>query len=66
MPTFGFAAFLKLASLNPKPQKTALRDRLFGEGQPYDVKRRRTGTPYRRRRGTPLALWFAVERRRSA
>jgi hypothetical protein len=30
------------------------------------VKRRRTGTPYRRRRGTPLALWFAVERRRSA
>jgi hypothetical protein len=30
------------------------------------VKRRRTGTPYRRRRGTPLARWFAVERRRSA
>jgi transposase len=30
------------------------------------VKRRRTGTPYRRRRGTPLAGRFAVERRRSA
>ena len=30
------------------------------------VKRRRTGTPYRRRRGTPLAWGFAVERRRSA
>jgi hypothetical protein len=39
MPTFGFAAFLKLASLNPKTQKTALRDRLFGEGQPYDFHR---------------------------
>jgi hypothetical protein len=38
-------------------------DRWFA---PIAVKRRRTGTPYRRRRGTPLARWFAVERRRSA
>ncbi len=36
MPTFGFAAFLKIASLNPKPRKTELRKRLFGSGQPYD------------------------------
>jgi hypothetical protein len=30
------------------------------------VKRRPIGTPYRRAKGTPLALMFAVARRRSA
>jgi len=40
MPTFGFAAFLKIASLNSKPQKTELRKRLFPTpGQAYDFHR---------------------------
>jgi hypothetical protein len=40
MPTFSFAAFLKIASLNPKPQRTELRRRLLGgSGQPYDFHR---------------------------
>jgi hypothetical protein len=39
MPTFGFAAFLKIASLNPKPQKTELRKRLLGDGGGYDFHR---------------------------
>lgn len=41
MPTFGVAAFLKLASLNPKPQKTEMRKRLNGSGGGgYDFHRR--------------------------
>lgn len=41
MLTFGVAAFLKLASLNPKPQKTEMRKRLNGAGgSGYDFHRR--------------------------
>ena len=40
MPTFGVAAFLKVASLNPKPRKTELRKRLFPSGDGYDFHRR--------------------------
>ncbi len=40
MPTFGFAAFLKVASLGPKPQKSELRKRLIGSpGGGYDFHR---------------------------
>jgi hypothetical protein len=41
MLSFGFAAFLKIASLNPKPRRTELRKRIYpGESKPYDFHRR--------------------------
>jgi hypothetical protein len=40
MTAFSVAAFLKIVSLNAKPQKTELRKRLFGTGgRPYDYHR---------------------------
>lgn len=36
MTTFGFSAFLRLVSLNDKPQRTAVRKRLARVGQAYD------------------------------
>ena len=40
MPTFGFSAFLKLISQNPKPQRRAIRERLLpSTGDGYDFHR---------------------------
>lgn len=39
MPTFGFSAFLKLISLNERPQRTAIRTRLLASGGGYDFHR---------------------------
>lgn len=40
MPTFGFSAFLKMLSLNPRPQRTEMRNRLIpGSGSGYDFHR---------------------------
>lgn len=39
MPTFGFSAFLKLISLNDRPRRTAIRDRLLPSSDGYDFHR---------------------------
>lgn len=40
MPTFGFSAFLKMLSLNPRPQRTEMRNRLLpNSGSGYDFHR---------------------------
>lgn len=40
MPTFGFSAFLKMLSLNPRPQRTEMRNRLLpSSGGGYDFHR---------------------------
>ena len=40
MPTFGFSAFLKMLSLNPRPQRTEMRNRLLpSSGAGYDFHR---------------------------
>lgn len=40
MPTFGFSAFLKLISQNPKPQRRTIRERLLpASGEGYDFHR---------------------------
>lgn len=40
MPTFGFSAFLKMLSLNPRPQRTEMRNRLLpSSGSGYDFHR---------------------------
>jgi len=40
MPSIGFAAYLKLIALNPKPRDTELRKKLLGEGGGYDFHHR--------------------------
>ena len=39
MPAFGTSAYLKLTSLNPKPQRTELKKRLGPSDSPYDFHR---------------------------
>jgi hypothetical protein len=39
MPAFGFSAFLKLVSLNPRPQRTAIRGRVMPSQGGYDYHR---------------------------
>src|SRR5690606_32484334 len=41
MLSFGVAAFLKIASLNPRPRRTELKKRIFpSDSKPYDFHRR--------------------------
>lgn len=39
MPTFGTSAYLKLISLNPKPQRSELKKRFSPSDSPYDFHR---------------------------